>query len=93
MFKRNKNAIIYLVKAMDIANIIMGILAIVFTVFVIAKVDEHTYAIPHVVVLVAIIDLFMSFKQFLKEEYQAFLLRLILGIIFMIIGIILEIAL
>ncbi len=92
MFKRNANALVLVVKAMDIANIVMGLLSIALAVFVLIKPDSHIFMVPNVLLLAAVMNIFICIKQYLKDEYQAFLVRLIIGGGLLVIGIILKIA-
>ncbi len=92
MFKHNSNTVVLLVKAMDIANIIMGLLSIALAVFVLVKPDSHIYMVANVLILAAVMNVFICIKQYLKDEYQAFLIRAIIGGVLLVIGIILKIA-
>lgn len=92
MFKRNTNAVVLLVRGMDIANIVMGFLSMALAVFVLVKPDSHIFMVANVLLLAAVMNIFMSVKQYLKDEYQAFLIRAIIGGVLLVIGIILKIA-
>lgn len=91
MFRRNRETMEFLVKAMDIIKLILGILAIVMAVVVLINPDENVKFVPNVLICAGILNLLHCLKQYLRDEYRSFIIHLVVGGVITIVGVLLRI--
>ena len=85
----SKKAIRLIEILINSVSVISGILAVVFVVIVLINADKNIFYSSFVLIFAAIMNLLLAIKLYLSEEYQKFLIRLIIGVAIFIIGLIL----